>query len=876
MVVYKTFENIGFSIIGVSLAVTFLCLPLYIIVEKWQHIERETMRRLKPKINDIKAVFKGDEQYMLLSTFYRQNHYHPLYTLRNSFGILIQIPFFIAAYTFLSHMEVLRGASFFFIRSLEEPDRLLTIGSVSFNILPLVMTIINCIAGAIYTRNLYAKDKIQIYGMAAVFLVLLYNSPSGLVLYWTMNNVFSLIKNIFSFFKKPLNVLYIILCALALSLIFYLMFFHHGDLYKRIVLIVVSLIIPLMPLMVKLYNRIFNSILLPLNNNEKNRTKIFFLSLVVICLIIGYVIPSFVIVSSPQEFSYIESVDSPFSFLFNSLLQAIGFSVFLPVCIYFLFGNKIKTLLTILAVFICWGAVINTFCFSGEYGDISSMLTFSNADVIKPAFGIALVNIVIILSLVVLILFLIHINQTKIIFAISSIILFSLVFVSASNSVAIGKEYNRYTAIRAASGELKASELSPIFHLSREGKNVIVIMLDRALGALVPEILSEKPELYEQFSGFKWYPNTLSFNGKTLIGVPPLFGGYEYTPLEINKRTKERLVQKHNEALLLMPLVFSANDFDVTVTDPPWANYSWGSDIRIYSEYPKIKARNTIGLYTDIWLDRNNFSNFTLKSETLKRNFIWFSLFKSVPLALRAAVYNNGKWWSADFVSIDFRLLLNSYAALEFLPSITDINDSKQNTFTIFVNELTHEPAFLQAPDYVPLPVVTNYGNSKFADNKQYHASVAALKRLGTWFEFFKQNGLYDNTRIIIAADHGFDIETGGFSRSETIPFNREIYNPLLLVKDFNADFPLQIDSAFMTNADVPSLAFMNLIANPRNPFTGNPVNNLAKQGPLYITTSGKWMPDEHNANTFKIAGNEWYTVHSDMFNADNWKKAER
>jgi len=29
-----------------------------------------------------------------------------------------------------------------------------------------------------------------------VFFVLLYNSPSGLVLYWICNNVFSLIKNI--------------------------------------------------------------------------------------------------------------------------------------------------------------------------------------------------------------------------------------------------------------------------------------------------------------------------------------------------------------------------------------------------------------------------------------------------------------------------------------------------------------------------------------------------------------------------------------------------------------------------------------------------------------------------------------------------------
>jgi hypothetical protein len=562
--------------------------------------------------------------------------------------------------------------------------------------------------------------------------------------------------------------------------------------------------------------------------------------------------------------------------LFNSLLQAIGFTVFLPVCIYFLFGNKIKTLLTILAVFICWGAVINTFCFSGKYGELSSMLTFSSAGIIKPAFSIAFVNIVIIFLLAVMIIFLININKTKIILAISSIIVFSLAVVSVSHSVTIGQEYNRYTAIRATAGESRAISLSPVFHLSRKGKNVIVIMLDRALNAFVPEIFSESPKLYEQFAGFICYPNTLSFNSYTLIGVPPLFGGYEYTPQEINKRTKEPLVQKHNESLLLMPLVFSANDFTVTVTDPPWANYSWMPDTRIYAEYPKINVRSTIRSYTDIWLDRNNFSNINLKSRTLQRNFIWFSFFKSAPPVLRDTIYNNGDWWSADAASIDFKMLLNNYAALDFLPSITGINDAEENTFIAFVNELPHEPAFLQAPDYIPLPNVTNHGDSKFSDNALYHVNAASLRLIGSWLEYLKQNEIYDNTRIIIVADHGADVETGLFSPSEKIPFNREFYNPLLMVKDFAMNFPLRFDSAFMTNADVPSLAFMNLISNPHNPFTGNPVNDIPKQEPLYITTSPKWMPNEHNANTFKIADSEWYRVHSDIFNADCWEKAER
>jgi membrane protein insertase Oxa1/YidC/SpoIIIJ len=99
MIMERVFHNHSVSLIGVSVAVTVCTLPLYFIAEKHQQVERDIQKRLKPRIDKIKAVFKGDEQYLILSTYYRQNHYHPVYAMRNTFGILIQLPFFIAAYT---------------------------------------------------------------------------------------------------------------------------------------------------------------------------------------------------------------------------------------------------------------------------------------------------------------------------------------------------------------------------------------------------------------------------------------------------------------------------------------------------------------------------------------------------------------------------------------------------------------------------------------------------------------------------------------------------------------------------------------------------------------------------------------------------------
>lgn len=160
-------------------------------------VERNIQKKMKPEVDKIKTVFKGNEQYMILSTYYRQMHYHPIMSLRSAFGLLIQIPFFTAAYTCLSNMTALQGESFLFIKNMGSPDALFSIGSFNVNVLPIAMTLINMISGTIYTKGLSIRDKLQTYGLALVFVVLLYNSPAGLVMYWTMNNIFSLVKNIF-------------------------------------------------------------------------------------------------------------------------------------------------------------------------------------------------------------------------------------------------------------------------------------------------------------------------------------------------------------------------------------------------------------------------------------------------------------------------------------------------------------------------------------------------------------------------------------------------------------------------------------------------------------------------------------------------------
>ena len=181
---YQITEHPGMAIVFLSLAMNFLVLPLYRRADAMQEEERLQSLRMKPGIDQIKKMFKGDERFMILQTYYRQNNYKPYYA-------------FIAAYHYLSELSLLQGASFGPISDLGHPDQLIHLGGISLNLLPILMTVINIISGAIYTKGMPMKSKVQLYGMALVFLVFLYRSPSGLVFYWTLNNLFSLVKNIF-------------------------------------------------------------------------------------------------------------------------------------------------------------------------------------------------------------------------------------------------------------------------------------------------------------------------------------------------------------------------------------------------------------------------------------------------------------------------------------------------------------------------------------------------------------------------------------------------------------------------------------------------------------------------------------------------------
>jgi YidC/Oxa1 family membrane protein insertase len=899
----KIFKNTGLSVIGVSIAVSLLCLPLYAVAEQWQQLERDIQKKLKPKINKIKAVFRGDEQYMLLSTYYRQNNYHPIYALRSTFGLLIQIPFFIAAYSYLSHLEILNGTSFFFIRNLGAPDALIPLGN-GINLLPILMTLINCIAGLVYTRGFPLKEKAQLFGMAAVFLIFLYHSPAGLVLYWTMNNVFSLAKNIYYkiTYKNKFKITMLLFSSVCVFLSVYIMTIYKGNFNLRLLLSVLFIVTGLVPWIVPLVRRLLAILPLakqaekihmnPAGNfpsNKKVRGEVsglfrpsrklyvpavygaffhFIVSVAALWIFTGFFIPSLLISSSPLEFSYIDNYTTPVYFITNTAKQAFGFFIFWGSCLFFLFSRRVKNIFAAAAPMALMFALCNVFLFAGNYGIISVDLVYNSS--IGHSWPDIIRNFSVLLVIIFFVLVLYFFHRQKFITIAVLLCLFSVTGLSAYNIFLIQKEYS----ISREYHNNTVSELTrvaPVFSLSKTGKNTIIIMLDRAVSVFVPYIFDESPELHSVYEGFVFYPNAVSFNGYTSIGAPPLFGGYEYTPEEINKRDQSALVIKHNEALLMLPRIFSEAGFSVTVTDPPYPNYSTKEDLRIYDPYPKVKALVTDSVYTKLWIKEHNI-NFPSTSDILKRNLFWYSVFKIAPLAFRQGIYLQGDW-CAPVASQKAALTLNGYSVLDYLPKLTGITDEEINTALIMVNNTTHETSFLQAPEYRPVLNVTNYGNSPFKKEMAYHINAAAFKRLAEWFDYLKEQNLYDNSRIILVSDHGPE---PNFVTKIGLPFNVDQFNPLLAVKDFNAKGNLQTDMTFMSNADVPCLALKDQIERPVNPFTGKKIDMEAKKSPLYIAISGSIHLADSTAAAFVLDPKKDYYVHTNIFDPANWERVEK
>lgn len=874
---YDYFGVPAVAVIFLGVIVNLLVLPMYMQADRLQKVEQAERQKMKSGIDHIKKTFSGDEQYMMLAAYYRVEHYNPVSILNESLPLLLQVPVFIAAYRYLSNAAVLTGVQFGPIHDLGAPDRLLVIGNVVINVLPIIMTMLNLVSGLVYSRGQGVRIKLQVFGLAAVFMVLLYNSSAALVLYWTTSQVFSLVKNLIMEAKilkerkilmsLSIATIIIVLISMALQIIQT----RTGAVISELCLILA--IIYLIRTILEL-----KQIRLPSLKQLTERIPQIKLGQFItigfsLFALMGLCIPASVLSASVSEF--VDTTTGQFqTFLLTYPLTVYAGLFLIWVFIYYCFLGKMGRKLFFGFLLVIYGtSLVNYFAFDIKPEFYYTDLSFDGS-LIVPHQDIVF-NLLCIAAAIALfvILWLKHENLLK---SISLVFAAALLFLGVFQAAKIPKTMKIDHSEMNEVVQNEEEKMNGIFALSRTEKNVIILMMDRAIGAQVPFIFDEFPEWKEAFDGFVYYPNTVSFATHTMVGAPPLYGGYEYTPKRIEERTDSTDWAQRVEALKVLPVLFSENGFHTVVCDPPIG------DLTSLQEYSDITVLKLGGKFNSKYADLYSTSITPIQ----KRNFLVFSLYKTAPLYMRDYIYDNGRYVTAENSGLGYtQPFIDNYSTLMEYPNLTEVSASERGTFLFLQNATTHEPTVLEAPEYEVKPPQSNYeidyGDrivdgrimklNDFTSWKHYCVNVITYRELVRWFERMKDLGVYDNTKIIIASDHGGSL--GQFD-DLILPdgYDVEAVNPLLMVKDFYAKGTMRINDALMSNADVPTLATENVIEKPINPITGVLISSEDK------VTDGLWI--ERKAKRVRESAEDdlsaedyiWMKVHDSIFNQDNWE----
>ena len=212
-VIWLTILQISYSIIpnyGVAIIILTLLIRLstYPILRK-SKVNGEKMKLLSPKLKEIKEKYPNDnmKQSQEIMEIYRNYGFSPL----SSFlPLLIQLPIFLSMYRVISEsFEFFKAPFFGWIDDLSSPDTLVSfsdfklpiLGWNEFHLLPIIMLLTQYVSSYIMLKqqqgqNVGSQKVMFILSYVFPFIIFfaLYNSPSGLILYWITSNFVTIIS----------------------------------------------------------------------------------------------------------------------------------------------------------------------------------------------------------------------------------------------------------------------------------------------------------------------------------------------------------------------------------------------------------------------------------------------------------------------------------------------------------------------------------------------------------------------------------------------------------------------------------------------------------------------------------------------------------
>ena len=192
--------NYGWCIVVFAILFKMVFYPL----NQKQAESMKKMQELNPLIQEINQKYEKDPavKQQKVMELYKKHNANPM---GGCLPMLIQIPIFIALYTAFSDTIDLWKSPFLWITDLSEPDTVWNspafLGGatgLSLNILPLIMVATQIIQTQMTSVSSDPNQKTMMYIMPVIMLYFFWSMPSGVTLYWTMQNVLSIAQQVYT------------------------------------------------------------------------------------------------------------------------------------------------------------------------------------------------------------------------------------------------------------------------------------------------------------------------------------------------------------------------------------------------------------------------------------------------------------------------------------------------------------------------------------------------------------------------------------------------------------------------------------------------------------------------------------------------------
>ena len=333
------------------------------------------------------------------------------------------------------------------------------------------------------------------------------------------------------------------------------------------------------------------------------------------------------------------------------------------------------------------------------------------------------------------------------------------------------------------SADFKASTLRQEHALTAEGEfelssgqNVVVFVLDTADGTYTQEMLDRWPELNDVLSGFTWYPNALSRYNRTFPSLPYMLTGQDF---RFDYPVAEYLDRAYTEGGAFLKGL-----------------HDGGVDTRILTFDPEL-----VSTLADPYIDNSRpfpYSAFSSLSLTgLEKVLLRVGLFKCMPYQLKFPFRYDMEY--ANSMAFRFRNspdLFYHHLDYEFGRDLKDsmtVSSSYSKAFRFYHLFGTHYGVYWDDnltpdPDKTPSDDFARVLRGDFRNIEDY---IRQMKELG----------IYDQSTIIITADHG---DNPGVPAGETLERHVTAV-PILMVKYAGSDLskPLQINKAPVCHDDL-------------------------------------------------------------------------